>query len=165
MLVPYIYGERTAVVLYGHSKCPQLRKVRQCCTKHKPLLETFQWRHNERHASQVTIISIVCSAVCSGADQRKRQSTASLAFVRGIHRWPVNSPHKGPVTRKLFTFDDVILTMTKCSGAYRPESLTSIFHISFSCIASITGFQSRWCFVRRKQDCRALCKFQNSLDN
>ena len=42
------------------------------------------------------------STVYSGADQRKHQSSASLAFVRGIHRWPVNSPHKGPVTRKYF---------------------------------------------------------------
>ena len=42
------------------------------------------------------------STVCSGADQRKHQSSASLAFVRGIHRSPVNSPHKGPVTRKCF---------------------------------------------------------------
>ena len=33
----------------------------------------------------------------------------SLAFLRGIHRWPVNSPHKGPVTRKMFAFDDVIM--------------------------------------------------------
>ena len=41
-------------------------------------------------------------------DQRKHKSSASLAFVRGIHRWPVNSPHKGPVTRKMFSFDDVI---------------------------------------------------------
>ena len=40
---------------------------------------------------------------------RKHQSSASLAFVRGIHRWPVNSPHKGPVTRKMFLFDDVIM--------------------------------------------------------
>ena len=38
------------------------------------------------------------------ADQRKYQSSALLAFVRGIHRWPVNSPHKGPVTRKMFPF-------------------------------------------------------------
>ena len=45
-----------------------------------------------------------------GADQRKHQSTASLAFVKGIHRWPVNSPHKGPVTWKMFPFDDVIMT-------------------------------------------------------
>ena len=44
-----------------------------------------------------------------GADQRKHQSSASLAFVRGINRWPVNSPHKWPVTRKMFSFDDVIM--------------------------------------------------------
>ena len=51
-------------------------------------------------ASQITSVSIVYSAVCSGPDQRKHQSSASLAFVRGIHRWPVNSPHKWPVTWK-----------------------------------------------------------------
>ena len=45
-------------------------------------------------ASQITGVSIVYSTVCSGADQRKHQSFASLAFVRGIHRWPVNSSHK-----------------------------------------------------------------------
>ena len=50
-------------------------------------------------ASQITGVSIVYSTVCSGADQRKHQSSASLAFVGGIHWWPVNSPHKGPVTR------------------------------------------------------------------
>ena len=44
---------------------------------------------------QITGASIVCSAVCSGADQRKHQSSASLAFVRGIHRWPENFPHTG----------------------------------------------------------------------
>ena len=60
-------------------------------------------------ASQITGVSIVCSAVCSTADQRKHQRSASLAFVRGIHRWPVDSPHKGPVTRKMFPFDDVII--------------------------------------------------------
>ena len=59
--------------------------------------------------SQITDASILCSAVCSGADQRIHQSSASLAFVRGIHRWPVDSPHKGPVTRKIFPFDDVIM--------------------------------------------------------
>ena len=59
--------------------------------------------------SQTADVSIVYSTVCSGVDQRKYQSTVSLAFVRGIHRWPVNSPHKGPVTRKMFPFDDVIM--------------------------------------------------------
>ena len=36
------------------------------------------------------------SFIQPGADQRKHQSSVSLVFVRGIHRWPVNSPHKGP---------------------------------------------------------------------
>ena len=60
-------------------------------------------------ASQITSVSIVYSTVCSGADQRKHQSSPSLASVRGIHQWPVNSPHEGPVTRKMFPFDDVIM--------------------------------------------------------
>ena len=60
-------------------------------------------------ASQITSLTIVCSNVCSGADQRKYQSSASLAFVWGIHQWPVNFPNKWPVTRKMFPFDDVIM--------------------------------------------------------
>ena len=60
-------------------------------------------------ASQIASLVIVYSTVYLGADQRKPQSFASLAFVRGIHRWPVNSPHKGPVTRKMFPFHDVIM--------------------------------------------------------
>ena len=62
-------------------------------------------------ASQITSVSIVCSIVHSGADQIKHQSSASLAFVRGIRRSPVNSPHKGPVTRKMFPIDDVIMVL------------------------------------------------------
>ena len=61
-------------------------------------------------ASEITSLTIVYSTVYSGADQRKHQSSASLAFVRGIHRWPVSSPHKWPVTRKMFPFDDDIMT-------------------------------------------------------
>ena len=60
-------------------------------------------------ASQITSLTIVYSTVYSGADQRKHQSSALLAFVRGIHRGSVNSPHKWPVTRKMFPFDDVIM--------------------------------------------------------
>ena len=56
--------------------------------------------HGQHHYNDV---------VYSGADQRKHQNSASLAFVRGIRRWPVNSPHKRPVTRKMFPFDDVIM--------------------------------------------------------
>ena len=61
-------------------------------------------------ASQITSLAIVYSTVYLGADQRKHQSSASLAFVRGFHRGPVNSPHKWPVTRIIFPFDDVIMT-------------------------------------------------------
>ena len=60
-------------------------------------------------ASQITSLTIVCSTVYSGAHQRKHQSPASLTIVRGIHRWPVNSPQQLPVTRKMFPFDDVIM--------------------------------------------------------
>ena len=62
-------------------------------------------------ASQITSLTIVYSSVYSGAEQRKHQNSASLAFVRGNHRRPVNSPHKGPVTRQMFPFDDVIMTV------------------------------------------------------
>ena len=59
---------------------------------------------------QITGVSIVCSTICSGTDQRKHQSFALLACVRGIHRWPVNSPHKRQVMRKMFPFDDVTVS-------------------------------------------------------
>ena len=51
---------------------------------------------------QITSLTIVVSNVYSGADQRKHQRSASLVFVWGIHREPLNSPHKWPVTRKCF---------------------------------------------------------------
>ena len=60
-------------------------------------------------ASQITGVSNVCSTVGSGVDHRIHRSSASLVFVRGIHRWPVNSSHKRPETRKMFPFDDVII--------------------------------------------------------
>ena len=79
-------------------------------------------------ASQIIGTSIVYSTVCLCADERKHQSSAPLAFMRGIHRWPVKSPHKEPVTRKMFPFDDAIavspiryqLTDT-CMNALKPN--------------------------------------------
>ena len=65
-------------------------------------------------ASQITSFTVVYSTVYSGADQRKHQSSSLLAFVRVIHQWPVNSPHRCPATRKMFPFDDVI--MYRCTG-------------------------------------------------
>ena len=64
-------------------------------------------------ASQITSLTIVYSTVYSGVDQRKHQSSASLAFVLGIQRSP---PHKWPVTRKMFPFDDVVVSSGKGTG-------------------------------------------------
>ena len=63
-------------------------------------------------ASQITSLMVVYSILYSGVNQRKHQSSASLAFVREIHRGPVNFPHKWPVTRKMFPFDDVIMVLS-----------------------------------------------------
>ena len=70
---------------------------------------TLQWRHNghdgvSNHQPHDCWLNRLFRV-----DQRKHQSSALLAFVRGIHRWPVNSPHTWPVTRKMFPFDDVIM--------------------------------------------------------
>ena len=69
-------------------------------------------------AFQITNLTIVYSTVYLDADQRKHQSSASLAFVWGIHRGPVNSPHKWPVTRKMFPLDDVIMNMPHGTQQY-----------------------------------------------
>ena len=80
-------------------------------------------------ASQIISLTVVYSTVYSGADQRKYRSSVSLAFVRGIYRWPVNPPHKWPVTRKMFPFDDVIMSvqyMGRSGGTVREISSTII---------------------------------------
>ena len=82
-------------------------------------------------ASQITSLTTFYSTVYSDADQRKHQSSASLAFVRGIHQRPVISPHKWPVTRKMFPFDDVIMpyqltTYLRLHGAGREKCIGSL---------------------------------------
>ena len=87
-------------------------------------------------ASKIISLAIVYSTDYSGIDQRKHQSSASLALVRGIHRRPVNSPHKWPVTRKMF--DDVIMYIygnsaggrepVCCSGVYTQTRYQLKFH-------------------------------------
>ena len=99
--------------------------------------------HITATASQITSLMIVHSTVNSYADQRKQQSSASLAFVRGIHRLPVNSPHKGPVTWKMFPFVDVIMTM------YRIKLNT--YKLYYLCPQSVPK-QGCWVFKR------AICK-------
>ena len=89
-------------------------------------------------ASQITSLAIVYSAVYSGADQRKHQSSASLAFVRGFHRWPVNFPLKGPVTRKCFHLMTSSWCMIKLLGInwfihlnlHSPSRCLGLYHIT-----------------------------------
>ena len=86
-------------------------------------------------ASQITSLTIVYLTVYSDADQRIHQSSASLAFVWGIHRGPVNSPHKWPVTRKMFPFDDVIMNI--CNIKY---NIVHFGTLSVACENTIAKF-------------------------
>ena len=82
-------------------------------------------------ASQITSLTIVFSTVYLGTDQRKHQSSASLAFVRGIHRSPVNSPHKWRVTRNVLPFDDVIMMLPVTLDTWFPDSQRmSLFRVT-----------------------------------
>ena len=73
-------------------------------------------------ASQITSLTIVYSTVYSDADQRKHQSSASLAFV--------NSPHKWPVTRKMFPFDDVIMFSVSIQRVLLPQTAYIVIIVS-----------------------------------
>ena len=94
-------------------------------------------------ASHITSLTIVISTVYSDADQRKHQSSVSLAFVRGIHRGPVNSPHKWPITRKMFPFDDVIMTSKK--SCFRKAESTYILYINAPIIYLLIHIQVKMC--------------------
>ena len=102
----------------------------------------LQWRPNERDGVS-NHRRLHCLFNCwFGADQRrKHQSSASLAFVRWIHRWRVNSPHKRPATRKMLPFDDVIIPLHKISKGlgyshfapfHMPKVATKLEHFRLS---------------------------------
>ena len=88
-------------------------------------------------ASQITGVSVVCSTVCSRVDQRKHQSSASLASVRGIHLWPVDSFHKGPVTRKYFH-----LMTSSCIRLLQSSPLKTSWHENLFCITGLLWGES-----------------------
>ena len=94
------------------------------------------------NASQITSLTIVFSTVYSDADQRKHQSSASLAFVRGIHRGLVNSLHKWPVMRKMSPFDDVIMK-------------SSLFKIMACCLFDTNSLNQCW-LIRSRTNCSEL---------
>ena len=90
----------------AHRRVMTWSKGSEPCRQANPL----EWRHNERDGvSNHQPHDCLLTRLLFRRRLKKHQSSASLAFVRGIHRWPVNSPHKGPVTRKMFSLDDVIL--------------------------------------------------------
>ena len=105
------------VIPIGH--CETQQRLHWCVLQGTPDISWSISTNNSREhygdviigkmTSQIASLTIVYSTAYSGADQRKHQNSASLAFVRGIHRGSVNSPHKWPVTRKMFPFDDVIM--------------------------------------------------------
>ena len=84
---------------------------------HYNILYTFsslQWHHNESDGvSNHWCLDCLLNRLCRRRSKKtSAKSSASLAFVREIHRLPVNSPHKRPVTRTMFPFDDVIICNT-----------------------------------------------------
>ena len=101
-------------------------------------------------ASQITSVSIVYSNISSGANQRKHYSSASLTCVRGIHRWPTNSPHKGPVTRNKCPFHDIIRSISAKPCAWFSWVCLSIVITSVKCeLVQLNNPNSRllhWCW-------------------
>ena len=101
-------------------------------------------------ASQITNLTIVYSIVCLDADQRKHQSSTSLAFVRGIHRGPVNSPHKWPVTRKMFPFDDVIMKGSAMWRVFHAMTSLQVAHLPSKANDEETQFEIASTFFTRQ---------------
>ena len=109
---------------------------------------TLQWRHNERDG--ISNLQPHDCLLNSLFKHRKHRSPASRAFVGGIHRWPVNSPHKGPVTRKRFPFDDVII-ISCVSKLYATSISLSIPMLPFGLLirkgfrVKVSQLWFRWC--------------------
>ena len=118
--MPYLFTEGSIAVLNHCALTRHFRHIGGCtgaiCTAAIEPRTTLTARPHYGDVimgaitSQISSLTIVYSTVYSDADQRKHQSSASLVFVRRIHRSTVNSPHKWPVTRKMFPFDDVIMS-------------------------------------------------------
>ena len=125
---------RGALMLYLMNKCLSKQSRRRwfetpsrslCCYFSRYIQPQRQMGHNLYIASkfdvshysdvlmramahQITCVSIVCSTVCSGADKKKSNHRV-IGLCEENHWSPVDSPHKGPVTRKMFLFGDIIM--------------------------------------------------------
>ena len=97
-------------------------------------------------ASQITSLRIAFSTAYLDTDQRKHQSSASLAIVRGIHRRPVNSLQKGPVTGIMFPFDDIIMKMVEStSNQCIPLPKTSDVEVWFFFVINLSKMWNKQC--------------------
>ena len=110
-------------------------------------------------ASNITDVSMAHSAVCSYGYQRTRQSAAPLAFVRWLHRWPMNSLHKGQVSRQMFPFNDIIMRpcTVRCSETYTRDEVIVMcdkdhtrFYMDASMKFNLRTRQSRYVFCHRR---------------
>ena len=114
-------------------------------------------------ASQITSLTIVYSTVYSSTIQRKHQSSASLAFVRGFHRWPVISPHRWPVPRKMYPFDGVIMNTF---GIYSPKDFNN--PVTCSTMVNCNGFRLllaatlNVCYAQLQGETTEMCQLENT---
>ena len=102
----------------------------------------LQWRHNERdgvsnHQPHDRLLNGF------GRRSKKHQSYVSLAFVRGIYRSPVSSPHKGSVTRKTFPFDDAIMNRCLLSPVSLYQLWPYIVHSRYLAVSFAQTTQKR----------------------
>ena len=111
----YVWVKATTIHCTNHNKMHKFDTANEATTKNL-------WHYSDvimgAMGSQITSLTINYSTVYSDADQRKHQSSASLALVRVIHRWPVNSLHKWPVTQKMFPFDDVTMVGNRMNPSW-----------------------------------------------
>ena len=122
------------------------------------LIISLQWRHND-HDSVSNHQPHGC--LLKRLFRRRSKKTSKLRVTGlcvGNSPGPVNSPHKGPVTRKMFPFDDVIMfhkiSRREQSSSFQDEALTAcesftspssqIFHLLLSLIAKVLGSISIW---------------------
>ena len=110
-------------------------------------------------ASEITSFTIVYATIYSGADQRKHQSSASLAFVWGFHRWPVNSPHKWPIRRRHQEDPGSWSTFNWPIFPCDLNSMRILICSDTNCINVINPFSTTWYL-----QCIGLCKIQWQSD-
>ena len=113
---------------------------------------SLQWRHNRRDGVSNHQPNYCLLNCLFGRRWKKHRSSALLAFVRGIYRWPANSPHKGLVTRKMFPFDDVIMIIFRMHVTGVPLTI------------KMPGFRaSGWHFGNTSQNCSSKIRQKNAL--